>query len=43
MRPAVELGQVISSMLGESGLAGWPHPEPPQVGEVWPAGLIRQL
>jgi two-component system, chemotaxis family, protein-glutamate methylesterase/glutaminase len=34
MRPANELGQVISGMLGEGGLAGWPHTNPPQVGEV---------
>jgi two-component system, chemotaxis family, protein-glutamate methylesterase/glutaminase len=30
----VVVQEVISSMLGQSGLAGWPHTEPPQVGEV---------
>jgi two-component system chemotaxis response regulator CheB len=31
MRPAAELGKVVFNMLGERGLAGWPHIGPPQV------------
>jgi two-component system chemotaxis response regulator CheB len=32
--PTAKLGEMVNGMVGETGLAAWPHPEPERVPEV---------